>query len=423
MIRNKRVPNLTDHRSSEGVVRRKGIAAEELRRHNLSAVLDRLHVAGPMSRSRLAAQTGLNRSTIRDLLNELGELGLVVEDRGPSGAGPGRPSSVARVIPSGAAVLAIDLEVDSMAVAAVGIGGEIFDEIRISQLEGGPISPEDAVAAVVRLVPPILASLPPGHRLVGAGAGVAGVVRRSDGFVHLAPNLGWRDVPLGAMLAEGLQIDRVMLANEADLGALAEFRRGAGRGSRNMIFVTGEVGVGIGIIYEGRPMLGASGYAGEAGHTIINPSGSRCRCGSIGCWETEVGEEAVIRRAGLEGRRGVEAMDEIVGRADGGDGDIIKSLEEVGGWIGLGVGSLINTFNPDLVVLGGFYERIYPWIEGPAIRAAHGVALEAPWAATEIRSGQLGPDAILTGAAELVIGEVVADPGALRSAEPATTTS
>ena len=375
-----------------------------------------------MSRSRLATQTGLNRSTIRDLLNELGDLGLVVEDRGPSGTGPGRPSSVARVIPSGAAVLAIELEVDSMAVAAVGIGGQIFAESRIPQPEAGPKSPEDAVAAVVGAVPEILAGMPPGYRLVGAGAGVAGVVRRSDGFVHVAPNLGWRDLPLGAMLAEGLRLERVMLANEADLGALAEFRRGAGRGSRNMIFVTGEVGVGIGIIYEGRPMLGASGYAGEAGHTIINPSGTRCRCGSTGCWETEVGEEAVIRRAGLEGHRSEAAMDEIAGRADGGDGDVIRGLEEVGEWIGLGVGSLINTFNPDLVVLGGFYERIYPWIETSMTRSARGVALEAPWEATEIRSGELGLDAILVGAAELVIGEVIANPGALRSAAPAATT-
>lgn len=399
-------------------MRRKGIATEELRRHNLSAVLDRLHVAGPMSRSRLAAQTGLNRSTIRDLLGELTELGLVVEDRGTSGTGPGRPSSVARVIPSGAAVLAVDLEVDSMAVAAVGIGGQIFEETRVPHHGAGPGPPEETVDALIELVPPILDTLPPGHRLVGAGVGVAGVVRRSDGFVHVAPNLGWRDVPLGQMLADSLSLDLVMLANEADLGALAEFRRGAGRGSRNMIFVTGEVGVGIGIIYEGRPMLGASGYAGEAGHTIINPNGAKCRCGSTGCWETEVGEEAVIRRVGLVGRHGEEAMDEIVGMADGGDGDVIKALENIGDWLGLGIGSLINTFNPDLVVLGGFYERLYPWIQGATTRAAQGVALDAAWDATSIESGELGVDAILAGAAELVIGEVIANPGALKQSEP-----
>lgn len=370
-----------------------------------------------MSRSRLAAQTGLNRSTIRDLLGELTTLGLVQEGKGPSGSGPGRPSSVARVIPAGAAVLAIDLEVDSMSVAAVGIGGHIFAETRVPHRGSSAGTPEEALATLVELVPPVLETLPTRHRLVGAGMGVAGVVRRSDGFVHVAPNLGWRDVPLGAMVAESLSLDLVMLANEADLGALAEFRRGAGRGSRNMIFVTGEVGVGIGIIYEGRPMLGASGYAGEAGHTIINPAGGRCRCGSTGCWETEVGEEAVTRRVGLDGRHGDEAMDEIVGRADGGDGEVIAALEDIGEWLGLGIGSLINTFNPDLVVLGGFYQRLYPWIESSTKRAAERVALDAAWDATSIECGELGADAILAGAAELVMGEVIADPGSLKPLE------
>src|SRR5918994_4232351 len=119
----------------------RGVGSEELRRHNLSTVLDRLHLTKELSRSQLAEQTGLNRSTIRDLIGELTRLGLVLEDRGTTGAGPGRPSSVARIHPSGAVVLAVELEVDFMAVATVGLGGHIFDKVRVAH-SSGPQTPK-----------------------------------------------------------------------------------------------------------------------------------------------------------------------------------------------------------------------------------------------------------------------------------------
>ncbi|HEX6222504.1 MAG TPA: ROK family protein, partial [Acidimicrobiia bacterium] len=249
-----------------------------MRRHNLAAVLGRLHLVGPMTRSELATQTGLNRSTIRDLIGELSELRLVVESPGSPTSGPGRPSSIARVSPEGAVVLAIELEVDSIAVATVGLGGHIFGEFR----EPNPAdnSPDDVVARIVRISRPLEKGLPRQHQLIGAGVAVAGVVRRADGFVHMAPNLGWRDVPIGQTVRDRLGLDLVRVANEADLGALGAFRRGAARQSRHVIFVAGEVGVGIGVIQEGSPMLGTSGYAGEAGHTMVKPEGRECRCGS-----------------------------------------------------------------------------------------------------------------------------------------------
>jgi predicted NBD/HSP70 family sugar kinase len=219
-----------------------------------------------MSRSDLAIQTGLNRSTIRDLLAELGELGLVVERPGRPSTGPGRPSSVARVSASGAVILAVELEVESIAVATIGLGGHIFSEARESS-RVGTTSPDDVVSRLTALAGPLLAEQPLTNRVVGVGVAVAGVVRRSDGFVHVAPNLGWSDVPIAAMIRDALGIDLVMVANEADMGALGEFRRGAARESRHLIFVAGEVGVGIGIVHESAPMLGATGYAGEAGRS------------------------------------------------------------------------------------------------------------------------------------------------------------
>lgn len=408
-----RVDTLADSRIPEIAGRRRGVSAEELRRHNLAAVLDCLHVTGPMSRSELAGHTGLNRSTIRDLVGELSSLGLVAEDRGTTRHGPGRPSSVATPRPEGAVVLAAELEVDSMAVATVGLGGHIFDEVRIPTPQGSR-SPAGVVGELAQLGRPLIESLPPGHRLVGVGVAVAGVVRRQDGFVHVAPNLGWSNVPLRGMISEKLGIARVMMANEADLGALAEHRRGAGRSQRHLIYVAGEVGVGIGVIYDGKPMLGAAGYAGEAGHNMVNPAGRACRCGSVGCWETEVGEEALARHAGIseaEARAGLVA--EIVRRAHSGDTRAFAALGEVGRWLGIGIGNLINTFNPDLVVIGGFFDQLYPWLEPAMFRAAQQMALTAPWMTCSIRRSELGADAALMGAAELVFAEVIANPSAL----------
>jgi predicted NBD/HSP70 family sugar kinase len=402
--------SLTESRISDSGGRRRGVAADELRRHNLAAVLSRLHIRGPLSRSQLAHQTGLNRSTIRDLIGELAALGVVEEDRKTRSNGPGRPSSIARPAPAGAVVLAADLEVDSLGVATIGLGGHMFDQVRVPQAPG-PRAPEVTVARLGELARPMLASLPPGHTLAGAGVAVAGVVRRSDGFVHVAPNLGWRDTELGSMITNELGIHRVTLANEADIGALAEFRRGVARGYRNLIYVAGEVGVGIGIIYDGRPMLGTSGYAGEAGHTMVNPSGRECRCGSIGCWETEVGEEALARHVGLaHDTVGPGLVAEVLKRAHSGDQRTFTGLEELGRWLGIGIGNMINVFNPDLVVIGGFYHRLYSFLEPAVTRGIEGAALDPAWAACDLKLSALGDDAILVGAAELALTDVILDP-------------
>ncbi len=379
-------------------------------------MLDRLHLHRPLSRSDLAERTGLNRSTIADLIAELKELGLVVEEPGLTNSGPGRPSSLVNTRPEGAVVLAIELPVDSVAVATIGLGGHVYNKVRVARPRGR-FSPEETVDDISKLAKPILASLPTDHLLAGVGVAVAGVVRRSDGFVHIAPNLGWRNVPLGSMVAEEFPMtSRVRMANEADLGALVESLRGSGIGASHMLYVAGEAGIGAGIIQDGQPMLGAAGYAGEVGHTLINPAGRKCRCGGVGCWETEAGEAALARHAGMPGTTvGQKLIDEVVRAVNTGDQRALTALEEVGRWLGMGIGNLINTFNPQRVVIGGFYDELFPYLEKALVAASRDVALEAPGETATIVRGTHGVDAPLRGAAELVFSEVTADPAALAS--------
>jgi predicted NBD/HSP70 family sugar kinase len=263
----------------------------------------------------------------------------------------------------------------------------------------------------------LLDSLPPDHRLTGVGVAVAGVTRRSDGYVQLAPNLGWSDVPLATLLAAELGTTApVVAANEADLGALAEHRRGARPGTDHLLFISGEVGIGCGAIVDGQPLLGAAGYATEAGHMLVDPDGRACRCGARGCWETEAGELALLRRAGLGD--GLGGIDEVVARAAAGDPEVGQAIRDVGWWLGLGIGDLINLFNPELVVLGGVYERLFRRLEPAIADGVRSRALAAPAALATIVPSALGADAALLGAAELVLSEVVADPARRRRPRP-----
>jgi predicted NBD/HSP70 family sugar kinase len=220
------------------------------------------------------------------------------------------------------------------------------------------------------------------------------------------------------MLASELGLDQpVLVANEADLGALAEYRRGIGAGIPHLIYLSGEAGIGAGIIHDGKPMLGAAGYAGEAGHTLVNPGGHQCRCGAIGCWETEAGEEALARHAGIPATvAGVGVLDTVLSRAEAGDESTLTAISEVGRWLGVGIGNLINVFNPQLVVLGGLYHPLFPFLEKAVQEGARLAALDAPGDVAEIAASGLGPDAPLMGAAELALSGVIADPAGYQGA-------
>lgn len=394
-----------------------GVAADELRRHNLAAVLEHLHLEGATSRSQLTGITGLNRSTIADLVGELINLGLASEGPGAPISGPGRPSPIVRVRSEGAVALAVELSVDSIAVATVGLGGHVYNQIRIGRSRGH-LNPETTVRDVAELARPLVAALPSQHRLVAVGAAVVGIVRRDDGFVHVAPNLGWRDLPLGSRLAAELELDvPINVANDADLGALGEHRRGGLGNVNNLIYIGAEVGIGCGVIVDGEPLLGSAGYAGEAGHTLVNPEGTVCRCGASGCWETECGEKALLRRvASLSSLSGLAAVEELTESAASGDEDTLRSIAEVGWWLGVGIANLVNLFNPEMIILGGLYHRLFDYLEDAVIEGSSR-AMHAPRDMVEIRKSSVGQNVTLVGAAELALSEVITDPA--RVARPA----
>ena len=387
-----------------------GQRSETVHRSNLSAIVRRLHEQGPQSRSELVAATGLTRSAIRALVGELAAAGLVTERDAVRLGTPGRPSPIVRLNATGAGVLSLEILVDSIAAAIVGRGGQTLEHVRLDRPRR-ELSVDDVVADLAALATDLRAR--GDWPIVGIGVAVAGIVRRTDGLVSMAPNLGWIDVPLGARLARALSVAvPISVLNDADAGVLGEHRRGAAVGVDNVLFVSGEVGVGGGLIVDGRLLTGAGGFAGEIGHVTVNPSGAPCRCGSIGCWETEVGERVLLVRAGHAADEGRDGIDAVLREAEAGDETALAAIDDVGRWLGIGLAGLVNVLNPRLVILGGPNARLLPLARERIEAELERYALPASRSQVRIVPAQLGIDAPLVGAAEMAFDPLLSDPAA-----------
>jgi predicted NBD/HSP70 family sugar kinase len=388
---------------------RAGPSQEEVRRHNLGTLLRYVHVHGATSRAELTTKLGLNRSTIGALTAELAAAGLVTERPPQQTHGAGRPSLVVRPESSQVYAYALAIEVDRLRAARVGLGGQILDRRETDRPRGMQVI--DTVQPLADFINQMRADVPAGARYVGGGLAVAGMVRRDDGMVRLAPTIGWVEEPVGEALSEAIDdVGPLVVANIADVSAMVEHSRGAAVGRDNVIYLYGDVGVSGGIIAGGRRVTGHGGYGGEVGHMVVNPQGRRCGCGSRGCWETEIGEFALLELAGRGGQSGREAVLSVVDAAMRGDWAAQQAVRQVGDWIGLGVGNLINIFNPEAVIFGGTLRDVYLVAAAQIRSRLNEVALPACREHVRLRTPELGTDAALIGAAELAFERLLADP-------------
>lgn len=389
---------------------RAGPTQEEIRRHNLGTLLRYVHLRGPTSRAELTASLGLNRSTIGALTAELANAGLVREEV-PRGLGrAGRPSLVVQPEAERIYVYAFSIEVDRVVAARVGLGGVMLDRRELPRPRGDRPA-QKVVAPLAEFVRDAARRVPPDSICIGSAAAVSAIVRREDGLVHLGGHIGWADEPLGAALAEALGGPGIALSvrNGADLAALAEHTRGVAAGVDNVIFLHGDAGVGGGIIAGGRPVTGHGGYGGEVGHMAVNPQGRACNCGSRGCWETEIGEYALVRAAGRDGT-GSAAVAAVVDAGARGDAMAQAALRQVGDWLGFGVANLVNIFNPEMIIFGGTLRDVYLASAAQVRGRINRMCPPAVRDHVRLRTPALGDDATLLGAAELAFERLLADP-------------
>lgn len=385
-----------------------GTRPDEVRRHNRAALLRRLHVEGPCTRADLAVELGLNRSTIKTLVDGLAEDGVVAERVPARRSGAGRPSLLVLPQPQAAVVLAVDIRVEQVAVALVGIGGQIMSRSSWS-LRPSIRSPREVFTKIVDSSQLLIADL--AVPVVAAGVSLPGVVRRADGLVHEAPNLHWTDVPLGEWLSRALHLP-VHVGNDAELGALAEHLRGAARNAADVVYVAADVGIGGGVISSGVSLRGSGGYVGEIGHMVVRHDGRQCYCGCRGCWETEVGERALSRALGMpeEAPRGaiVAELRTLAGHPD----QVLDLLGDFAEWLAVGLCNVVNLVCPQLVVLGDLFTALPDSLVDHVGRLVRERSLVSrALGGTLVVTSSLGSDAKLLGAAELAFEPVLANLG------------
>ena len=385
---------------------RAGPSQEEIRRYNLGALLRIVHVGGAASRAQLTTQLGLNRSTIGTLTTDLVSAGLVLpNDRGRAG----RPSLVVRPESQRFYAYAFSIGVDRIVAARIGLGGVILDR-RETVRARGDVSAAETIDPLAAFVQQMQRATPSSAICIGSGAAVSGMVRQADGMVRLGPHIGWIDEPLGDALRRIVpEAGNIRIGNAADLAALGEHTRGAAADSQNVVYLHGDVGIGGGIIAGGRLVVGHGGYGGEVGHIVVNPNGLPCSCGSVGCWETEIGEHALLRAADRvgTGREGILAVVDAAGR---GDSQAQLAVRQVAEWLGFGVANLVNIFNPDTVVFGGTLRDLYLAGAAQVRSRINRNALPACREHLRLRTPELGDDAAIVGAAELAFEPILTNP-------------
>lgn len=380
-----------------------------VRRENLAMVLGLVHRRGSVSRAALTIATGLNRSTVAALVAELVAGGFVIERSPDSTNSVGRPSPLVCPHPD-LVVIAVNPEVDAITVGVVGLAGTVVARER--HPVDHVLTPSEAVARIGAIV----TGLATGRRVAAVGLAVPGLVRATDGVVRWAPHLHWTDEPIAALLGTATGLP-VVAANDASLGAIAEQLFGAGRDTRDLVYLNGGAsGIGGGVIAGGAPVGGVGGYAGEFGQNrpgILDPADQRAPGGTL--------EDEVSRARLLEVARLGAADEEQLSLAlrDSTDPSVRAELARQARVLSVALSNAINVLNPQLVVLGGFLADV--WASDPdalvALVARQSIA--ASFEGVRILPAELGGDRLLIGAAELAFATLLADPaGHQQAASP-----
>jgi predicted NBD/HSP70 family sugar kinase len=376
---------------------------ENLRQHNLSVVLRLLHRTGTVARSQLTSVTGLNRSTISDLVAELAARGLAEESEAVLVGGVGRPSLTVSPA-SNVVAFAVNPEIDATTVAAVTLDGQLVNRVRYPT----HVQPEAQKAAQIanQLIASMRANLAPGTRIAGVGVAVPGQVRVRDGVVRFAPHLNWVEEPFGPMLSQLTGLP-VWVDNDASLATLAERTYGSARGANHVVSLfAGSGGIGGGVIVSGQQLRGSTGYAGELGHIQISSSSAPDFSGLPGTLEALVRRDDLLEVFKLDSATDEELEFEIANAKS----SAIKVINAQIDALGRGMGVLATIFNPQMVVLSGFLASLFNFDRDRTLRAVRQSTLQSANENLIIRTGELGTRAVLIGAAELAFGELLDHP-------------
>lgn len=366
-------------------------AGDGVRARNLARLLRRVHLEGPQSRAQLTASTGLNRSTVADLVAELVTDGWAIE-RDPDPVGRvGRPSPVVEASPQ-TVVIAVNPEVDAVEIAAVDLARRIAVRERI---DAKLPSADEVTALVADVVSRWSKGALSGSRIVGIGVAVPGLVRQAAGLVRNAPHLGWVDEPLAASIAAATGLP-VSVGNDASLGALAEHLFGAARGAGDVVYLNGgPSGIGGGIIVQGAAVGGVGGYAGEFGQNRVR--------GTESVLEDEVSRARLLDALGLVSADDAALADAIARSASEA---VHAECQRQRGILAQALADAVNILNPAVVVLGGFLAVLAALDPEDFSAEVASLAMAENGEGLRILPASLAADRLLLGAAEITFSAV-----------------
>lgn len=391
-----------------------------MREMNRTLILNIIREEGAVSRAAIARRTRLSRSTVSSIVSELLDARLVHE------VGQGRSSGGRRPILlnfnyNAGYVVGVDLGATYVIILVANLRGEVV--ARTEADFAVSLGPEVGLPRIVQMVRQCLdqAGVPIGH-VRGVGMGVPGPVEYAEGRVVAPPIMpGWHGVPLRDLLSQELGVP-VYVDNDANLGALSEHCRGAGRGYANLAYIKVGTGIGCGLILGGQLYRGEVGSAGEIGHVTIDENGPPCKCGSYGCLESMAGGPAIALRAQQAIRAGqptalsaVQPLESITARdvalaAQKGDKLAQQLFAEAGKHIGVALASLANLLNPGLIIIGGGVAQAGRLLLDPIHKTLEQRALQPVAQSTRVVQSVIGRDASALGAVDLALQEVFQSP-------------
>jgi predicted NBD/HSP70 family sugar kinase len=402
----------------------------DLRRSNRSLLLRRLYFDGPLSRQDMIDTMGLSAASVSNVVADLVGDGVVVE-AGIAGSGGGRPRTLLRVGTEDRFVVGVDVAETRIRIKLLTLDLRPRAGVEIP-LPDGCGDAGVVVRAIAEGLREVTASAGAGRRpiapeaILGVGVGVPAVVEHRPEAVVYGQTVGWDGIPLERMLREQIDLP-LFIDNVATALGQAEMWFGAGRGCSDAVVALIGVGIGACVITDGEPYRGVGRSAGEWGHTVVEVGGRRCRCGAIGCLEAYAGvgaireryrelvADAVLRREGFDALDEPAALAAIIAAADGPRprAEAIAVLDEAAVYLGAGIASLINLFNPERILLGGWAGLVLGPRLLPRVRqVAAGYALRHAFRSTEIGLCGLGPDAVARGAGTLPVAAFLSSGGA-----------
>jgi len=368
---------------------------------NRSAILNIIKRHGPIARADIARLIKLSPATVTMQTSELIEDGLIYEKQEGDSRG-GRPPILLALTTSAIFVIGVKLTEAHIVLALTDLNAEI---VARKTLPLQSTEPTAVAELMTQAINDLLATAEvPRKHLLGVGVGTAGIIDSANGIIRMSPHTHWRDVPFAEIVEDKLGC-AVYLDNNVNTLTLLERLYGPGQHNDNFLVITVGLGVGMGMVCNGKIYRGASGGGGEFGHTVVDPDGLRCSCGSMGCLETFVADPWLVYRA-KQAKLDVTTPDDLVWLARRGDEAAERILRDAGLVLGQGVANLINVFNPSMVIISGEGVRAGDFLFAPMHTAIRRHSFWKLDQQVDFRIEPLHDESWARGAASLVLNKV-----------------